>query len=334
MKKNMTEWLSNLASSGKALPILSFPCVSLLGCSVKELIADSEKQAEGMSLVAKRVDSAASVSLMDLSVEAECFGATVRFSDDEVPTVVGRLVNDSDEAEALAVPAVGSARSGIYIDAIRKASEKITDRPVFAGIIGPFSLAARLFDVSEIMIECYDDPDSVHVVLEKCTEFLINYAKAYKEAGANGVMMAEPVSGLLSPALEEEFGSPYVKKIVDAVKDDNFAFIYHNCGDNVPRMLDSILTIGASAYHFGNSVNMKEMLEKMPSDVLVMGNVDPAGVLRLSTPENVKETTTALINECSEYKNFVVSSGCDMPPLTPWENIDAFFEAVKSCNEN
>ena len=125
-----------------------------------------------------------------------------------------------------------------------------------------------------------------------------------------------------------------LQKIVDAVKDDNFAFIYHNCGDNVPRMLDSILTIGASAYHFGNSVNMKEMLEKMPSDVLVMGNVDPAGVLRLSTPENVKETTTALINECSEYKNFVVSSGCDMPPLTPWENIDAFFEAVKSCNEN
>ena len=204
----MNKWLASLPESGKALPILSFPCISLLGCSVKELISDSEKQAEGMALVAKRVASAASVSLMDLSVEAECFGASVRFSDDEVPTVVGRLINDSDEAEALKVPEVGSARSGIYIDAIRKAAEKITDRPVLAGIIGPFSLAARLFDVSEIMIECYDDPDSVHVVLEKCTEFLINYAKAYKDAGADGVMMAEPVSGLLSPALEEEFSSP------------------------------------------------------------------------------------------------------------------------------
>ena len=329
----MNKWLASLPESGKALPILSFPCISLLGCSVKELISDSEKQAEGMALVAKRVDSAASVSLMDLSVEAECFGASVRFSDDEVPTVVGRLINDSDEAEALKVPTVGSARSGIYIDAIRKAAEKITDRPVLAGIIGPFSLAARLFDVSEIMIECYDDPDSVHVVLEKCTEFLINYAKAYKDAGADGVMMAEPVSGLLSPALEEEFSSPYVKRIADAVMDDGFAFIYHNCGNNTPRMLDSILSIGASAYHFGNSVSMKEMLDKIPSDVLVMGNIDPAGVLRLATPQAVKETTKALMDECSEHKNFVISSGCDMPPLTPWENIDAFFEAVSDHNE-
>lgn len=329
----MNKWLASLPESGKALPILSFPCISLLGCSVKELISDSEKQAEGMALVAKRVDSAASVSLMDLSVEAECFGASVRFSDDEVPTVVGRLINDSDEAEALKVPAVGSARSGIYIDAIRKAVEKITDRPVLAGIIGPFSLAARLFDVSEIMIECYDDPDSVHVVLEKCTEFLINYAKAYKDAGADGVMMAEPVSGLLSPALEEEFSSPYVKRIADAVMDDGFAFIYHNCGNNTPRMLDSILSIGASAYHFGNSVSMKEMLDKIPSDVLVMGNIDPAGVLRLATPQVVKETTKALMDECCVHKNFVISSGCDMPPLTPWENIDAFFEAVSDHNE-
>lgn len=34
-------------------------------------------------MVADRVDSATSVSLMDLSVEAECFGSTIRYSDDE-----------------------------------------------------------------------------------------------------------------------------------------------------------------------------------------------------------------------------------------------------------
>ena len=313
----------------RALPILSFPCVSLLGVTVRELISDSELQAEGMRLVAERVPSAASVSLMDLSVEAECFGAAVRFSDSEVPTVTGRLVNDMEEAEALTVPAVGSARSGIYIDAIRRAAERITDRPVLAGMIGPFSLAARLLDVSEIMMDCYDDPEMVEVVLNKATDFLIEYAKAYRAAGADGIMMAEPVAGLLSPSLEEEFSSPYVKKIVDAVQDDSFAVIYHNCGDNTPRMLDSILTTGAMAYHFGNAVDMREMLEKIPSDVVVMGNVDPAGVLRMGTPDSVREATCALMERCGTFPNFVVSSGCDIPPLTPWENIDAFFAAVE-----
>ncbi len=334
MKRNMREWLNNLPASKKALPVLSFPCISLLGCSVRELISDSDKQAEGMALVAKRTDAAASVSLMDLSVEAECFGATVHFSDDEVPTVKGRLINDEDEANALQVPAVGTARSGLYVDSIRKAVTKITDRPVFAGIIGPFSLAARLLDVSEIMIDCYDDPDMVHTVLEKATEFLINYAKAYKEAGANGVMMAEPVAGLLSPALEEEFSAPYVKKITDAVQDDSFLMVYHNCGDNVLKMTDSLLSIGAAAYHFGNSIDLKEMLDIFPKDIPVMGNVDPAGILRMGTPELVREKTLELLEKCAGYENFVVSSGCDIPPMTPWENLDAFFNAVKDFYEN
>ena len=326
----MKLWVKELYGTQpkKTLPVLSFPCISLLGITVRELISDSELQAKGMKAVADKTDAAASVSFMDLSVEAECFGATICVSDDEVPTVKGRLINDEGEADALAVPPIGSGRTSIYIDAIKKASELITDRPVLAGMIGPFSLAARLLDVSEIMMDCYDEPDMVHTVMKKATAFLIEYAKAYKAAGANGIVMAEPVSGLLSPALEEEFSSPYVKEIVDAVQDDGFIVIYHNCGDNVARMLSSILTTGAAAYHFGNAVDMeKDIIPKVPRETVVMGNIDPAGVLRMGTPETVKAETVALLTRCSKYPNFVLSSGCDIPPLTPWENIDAFFKA-------
>ena len=330
MTINMKQWVEGLKGTDakKPIPVLSFPCVSLLGITVRELISDSELQAKGMKAVADRTDAAASVSFMDLSVEAECFGATVVVSDDEVPTVKGRIINDMDEAEALQIPAVGSGRTGLYIDAIKKATEIISDRPVLAGMIGPYSLAARLFDVSEIMMDCYDDPDMVHTVLQKVTSFLIDYAKAYKAAGANGIVMAEPVAGLLSPALEEEFSSPYVKKIADSVQDDNFILIYHNCGDNVPRMLESIMTTGCAAYHFGNAVDMeRDIIPNVSADTVVMGNIDPAGTLRMGTPGKVREETLALLGRCSKYPNFVLSSGCDIPPMTPWENIDAFFAA-------
>lgn len=332
MDNTIKLWLEGLvaAQPKKPFPILSFPCVSLLGITVRELISDSELQAQGMQAVAEQTQAAAAVSFMDLSVEAECFGATVHVFDDEVPTVKGRLVNDMDEAEALEIPAVGSGRTHLYIDAIKKATALIVDRPVFAGMIGPFSLTARLLDVSEIMMDCYDDPDMVHLVLDKVTSFLVEYAKAYKAAGAHGIMIAEPVAGLLSPALEEKFASPYFKRIVDAVQDDNFVIIYHNCGDNVPKMLDSILSTGAAAYHFGNVVDMEtDIIANVPSDVVVMGNIDPSGVLRMGTPESVKETTLSLLRRCSKYPNFVLSSGCDIPPMTPWENINAFFEASK-----
>ena len=327
---NMRKWLEALRTSPvkKALPILSFPSVSLMNKTVRELIGSSDLQAEGMTLIARRTDSAAAVSLMDLSVEAECFGAAVRFSDSEVPTVAGRLIHDPAEAEALAVPGVGAARSGIYIDAVAKAAKQIQDRPVFAGMIGPFSLAARLLDVTEVMFDCYDEPEMVHTVLEKATAFLIDYAKAYKTVGANGILLAEPVSGLLSPKLEAEFSAPYVRRIVEAVQDDHFLLIYHNCGDNTPAMVPSVLSTGAAAYHFGNSIDMAAMLEKFPADTVVMGNVDPAAQFRLGTPESVRAATFKVMEACCGHPNFVISSGCDIPPAAPWENIDAFFAAV------
>ena len=187
------------------MPVLSFPSVHLLGITVRELISDSDMQAKGMKMVADRVPSAASVSLMDLSVEAEAFGSTIRVSDDEVPTVIGALVTSEEEADALKVPEVGAARTGLYVEAIAKACKLITDRPVFAGVIGPFSLAGRLMDVTEALVNCYTEPDMVHKTMEKATEFLIQYCLAYKATGASGIVMAEPLTGLLSPDMAAEF---------------------------------------------------------------------------------------------------------------------------------
>ncbi len=331
MTRNMYQWVKDqiAAPTKKAMPVLSFPSISKLGITVKELISDSEIQAKGMAEVAKATDAAASVSLMDLSLEAEAFGSTIQVFEDEVPSVTGCIIESEEDADALQIPEIGAGRTQIYIDAIGKAVEMIEDRPVFAGIIGPFSLAGRLLDVTEAMIYCYEEPDMVHTVLEKTSDFLIKYCEAYKAVGANGVVMAEPLAGLLSPSLAEEFSAEYVKKIVDAVQDENFIVVYHNCGDGVLRMTDSILSTGCLVYHYGNAIDMAEMMEKMPADVLVMGNVDPAGVLRNGTPEMIKADTKAIMEKCCKYPNFVISSGCDIPPLTSWENIDAFFEAVE-----
>lgn len=57
---------------------------------------------------------------MDLSVEAEAFGAETVVSDDEVPTVVGALVGEDTDPDDIAVPAVGAGRTGLYVESIAK----------------------------------------------------------------------------------------------------------------------------------------------------------------------------------------------------------------------
>ncbi|NLD19687.1 MAG: methyltransferase [Clostridiales bacterium] len=328
---NMHKWLQGLKLSAekKPMPILSFPCVQLLGISVKQLIADGSMQAKGMKAIADRVDSLASVSFMDLSLESEAFGAKIKTSDMEVPTVMGTLVNNLEEAEALEIPSVEKGRIGIYIDGMSKALKLIDDRPVFAGVIGPFSLTGRLVDVNKAMIYCKKNPQLLHIVLRKATDFLIEYIKEYKAIGANGIVMAEPLTGLISPRLAENFSEPYVREIADAVKSEDFLVVYHNCGNAAAKMWESITRTGCDAYHFGNAINMKNMLEQMPEDKIIMGNIDPAQQFTNGTPESIRLATKLLLEECSSHPNFVISSGCDIPPAAKWENIDAFFDAVK-----
>ena len=219
---DLRKWVAETISADKkkAVPVLSFPAIQPMGITVAELIGSSEKQAEAMRLVAERSDTGASVSFMDLSVEAEAFGSKIVVSDDEVPTVVGAIVDEDSDPDDLEVPEVGAGRTGLYLEAIEKACQEISDRPVLAGCIGPFSLAGRLMDVSEIMILCYEEPELVHAVLAKATAFITGYAQAFKDRGADGIVMAEPLAGLLSPDLAREFSANYVKQNVDAVQDD------------------------------------------------------------------------------------------------------------------
>ena len=331
MKRNMYQWVDEMiaAPQKKPLPVLSFPSVQKLGVTVQELTQDSDKQAEGIRLIAESFDCAAAVSYMDLSLEAEAFGSKIHYSEGEVPTVVGSIVDDMEGAEALQIPAVGAGRTGLNLDAIRKAVPLITDRPVFAGAIGPFSLAGRLLDVSEAMYYCFDEPEMVHLVLSKVTDFLINYCNAYKEAGANGVVVAEPLAGLLSGDLAEEFSAAYVRKLVAAVQDESFLVVYHNCGNSTISTVDTIVNNGCRLYHFGNAIDMAAMMPHVPANCIAMGNVDPARQFRNGTPESVYAATTEVMEKCSKYPNFVISSGCDIPPMTDWENIRAFFRAVE-----
>ncbi len=334
MNRNMSSWMEEVLASPhkKAMPILSFPGVQITGDTVRDLVTDSSKMAACMQAVANRFDTGISVSLMDLSVEAEALGCSVRYSDDEVPTIHDPLITSFEQAEALAVPAIGAGRTGQCVEAIKLAAGCITDRPVFAGIIGPYSLAGRLIGMTDIMVDCYEEPEMVETVLRKGTDFLMAYAKELKEAGANGMVVAEPAAGLLSPSLMEEFSNPYVKELIDSVQDDSFLVIYHNCGNIIP-LLPQIKSIGAKAYSFGNAIRLKDALEVIPSTSMVIGNLDPAGVIRNGTPETVRQEALTILEECSSFKNFVPSSGCDIPPASPLENIDVFLETVREFYE-
>lgn len=333
MKIDMSRWMRDIIERKDvvAVPVMTHPGIEITGDSVLKAVSDGEAHCKAITALAAKYPSAAATVIMDLTVEAEAFGAEISFTENEVPAVTGHLLDSPADIERLQVPSLKAGRVPQYLKANLLAARAITDRPVLGGCIGPFSLAGRLYDMSEIMVLIYQDPEAAHKLLAKCTDFILRYCLALKETGVNGVVMAEPAAGLMSDEDCKHFSSDYVKKIVDRVQDDCFTVVLHNCG-NTGHCTRAMVATGAGAYHFGNKCDMAQVIRDVPPTALAMGNLDPVSVFKDATPAEMRAATLDLLEKMRDYPNFVLSSGCDTPPHTPMENIDAFFNALDDFN--
>ena len=334
MRINMQQWADNIIKDKNVnnLPVLYFPVLKKMGMD----LPSSVKEPENMARVMKEVideypDTIAAITGMDLTVDAEAFGAEVNYSEKQSPNLVSHILNSKEEIEALSVPDIHCGRADIFTEACIAAQDVITDRPVFGGLLGPFSLAANLLDINKCLMMTIRDKSYLHQLLDKCCEWLSKRIDEYKKAGANGVFIAEPTAGLLSPDACDEFSSVYIKKLVELYQDDYFFFILHDCG-RVTKSVKSMCGTGCKGLHFGNGVNMKDIMPQVDSDILAFGNLDPSSVFFMGTPEYVYEKTTSLLEEMKPYPNFVLSSGCDLAPTVNEENIRAYYQACRDFN--
>lgn len=333
-KLNMKEWIDQTIRDKRisAIPIMTHPGIELTGKTVRDAVTNGQVHYEAIKALCDKYPAAAATVIMDLTVEAEAFGAEIIFPENEVPSVSGRLLTDEAAIEKLEIPALNKGRIPEYLKANMLAARNITDRPVLAGCIGPYSLAGRLYDMSEIMMLIYINPEAATTLLQKCTDFITRYCMALKATGVNGVVIAEPAAGLLSNEDCLQYSSLFVKEIVAKVQDDNFSVILHNCG-NTGNCTQAMVYTGAAAYHFGNKISMEEALKEVPADALAMGNLDPVSLFKMAGPEEMKKATLQLLEATQAYPNFVLSSGCDIPPYTPLANIDAFYSALEEFNK-
>lgn len=334
MRQNMKQWVDEVIRRREvtALPVMTHPGIELNGHTVRQAVSDGRVHYKAVMTLTQRYPSVAAATIMDLTTEAEAFGAEIAFSDEAVPAVSGRLLPDVESIYRLPVPTLKAGRIPQYLKANLLAARAITDRPLFAGCIGPFSLAGRLYDMSGIMVLIYEDPSAAHTLLDKCTEFIEKYCLALKATGANGVIMAEPAAGLMSNDDCATFSSQYVRRIVDRVQDEHFIVVLHNCG-NTGQCTRAMVATGAAAYHFGNKCRMEDVIRDVPPTALAMGNIDPVSVFKDGMPFRVRQAVTDLCEKMRPFPNFVLSSGCDTPPHTPLANVEAFFEALAAFNQ-
>jgi uroporphyrinogen decarboxylase len=329
MKSNLTQFILN-SSHRIPLTIGVYAGLEITGASVKDAVSSSRVQTEAVLALHEHLQTEMLLTAMDLSVEAELFGCDIRMSEDEIPTVVGRRVKSTEEIDQLAIPEVGKGRTRVQL-ATAKNLVDASRLPVLGGVIGPFSLAGRIFGVSEALELSITDPVALENLLEKVTRFSLKYLLAFRETGASGVIMAEPAAGLLSPRGLGQFSSRFIRRLVEEVSTPTFTIVYHNCGAKKAH-LEKILETGAAMCHFSTPMAITEALALVNKDLILAGNLDPTAVFHSGTEEQVRTQTSQLLAQTSQNANFVISSGCDIPPKTPLANLKVFYDTVRGFN--
>jgi len=128
------------------MPIGVYTGLAITGSCVRDVVTDPDAQVAAVLALHERFHAPLMLTAMDLSAEAEIFGCEVRMADDEIPAVIGRRATTAAEIETLPVPVARrwthSCASGDGAPKLGSASHGL---PVIGGLIGPFSLAARIF---------------------------------------------------------------------------------------------------------------------------------------------------------------------------------------------
>ena len=299
-------------------PCLFYPAIKELNYSLKEVLQDASKQAELLVYIQNTFDGGAVIRMTELWCEAASFGVEVNYDDKKFPILGEPIFSDPEDLEDVVVPEVYNEFTTPLIQAVELAVPQL-EKPLIVGVTGPYSLASVLCGSEDFMCNCLSDEETVEEFLEKVTKFLIEYTLEYKKAGVAAVMIAEPSTAMISPDMMETFSNVYIQKIIDAVVDENFAIIYHNCGA-ANQHIPTIANLSADAFHFGSDMDMKKVLTTFSSEIPVFGNIEPQLYIT-SNQETLQNIQNELKSMLNSYTNFALSTGCD---LSPRANVDIF----------
>ncbi|MHA1357182.1 MAG: uroporphyrinogen decarboxylase family protein [Candidatus Helarchaeota archaeon] len=315
-----------MARPGSSVP--TFPII--LGYSVNEyhkntnipapeIMRNGAHIANAQIYVARRFKIPFVITILDLNVIGEAFGATLTYMPDVIPVHEAPAVEDLASIDALEPKDPRSdGRMPEIVKAAKYFAEKFSSEGElsFGGCEGPITAAGSLWGVENLMRHMIKNPDLVHKVLSACTDTIIDFCNTQIDAGVLGIGLAEPTasSTCISPAFFKTYAIPYIKKICRKVNSP--AFLLHICGE-AQELVKPVSKISNILIFSLDQVDLRLAKEVIGNKFLILlGNVSTS-LMRRGTPAEVEAATKQCIQEAASGGKFILSTGCDIAPGTP-----------------
>jgi [methyl-Co(III) methanol-specific corrinoid protein]:coenzyme M methyltransferase len=265
----------------------------------------------------------------DMGVEAEALGSKVNYyahaTDILYPTISQHPAEKVEDLN-LQIPSdlASAGRIPLVTEAIRILKEEVGNQVAIGSwVLGPYTLAGQLLDLSQLAKAAFKKKDLVGKLLDQLAGVLIQIINIYRKAGADYITVREMGAGpdILSPRMFESLIRPPLRRIFDEIESPK---VLHICGDT-NAIIDQMALCGADALSVEKKNNVTETRKKLGPDVLIFGELDAYGVLSQGKPDDVDRA----VKEAVERGVNAIWPGCDIWPMVPKENMEALMVSAR-----
>lgn len=319
-------------------PVDRIPATSVAGCggtvnldmqkATGIMWPDAHKDPQKMAKLAIASYELAGVECIrvpfDFVVEAEVLGCEIKWFDspEHLPAV---KTHPFAKVEDLKMPdnVLEKGRIPVVLEAIRQARKQVGDYlPIAGHVVGPFTIAGELPGIENFLKWIVKNPDNIVAYTKFAYDFVLQYAKAQFQAGADIVCIAEPMASL--EMISVDWYRKFVKPVlIELTNNLGGIRVLHICGRTeklVPDMCESGFD-GISIEEAVNIANIKNLV----GDVKILGNVSSKKTLVFGTPEEVKAEAINAIQAGAD----LLEPGCGISSVVPLANVKAFVDAAK-----
>jgi uroporphyrinogen decarboxylase len=308
-------------------PLAGYPGVRLIGRPVREALRNPAVQLDALRALEDRLKPDIVFTLLDLTVEAEALGLTVDFFEKQPPVLASQVLYRAQDLLQLDMP--DPERDG-RMPVFLKASEELAksgDRMCGAFVTGPFTLLAQLMGAEELL-ERVRREESVEEHIGFTTSVIGQYAAALSSR-VDMVMVVDPAAEALKADEYRSLCAPYIKGLAGIIRSSGADCLLHICND-VSHLLEEIALTGVEGISLDSKMNLPREAEKLPSNLVLLGNIDPKRVIERGSVEDVRWEVRRLLRHMKKYRNFILSTGCDVPIGAPLRNLEAMMSEARS----
>lgn len=313
-------------------PNISNGTARVYGCKISDFNHNPKVLAQAQYATYKRFGSDSLRVFTDLFTWAEAMGAGVNIPEDDTVDWRSPAISNMKDIDKLR-PAdpYKDGRLPIHIEAMKILRELAKDEvSCSAGIVGPFTNASFLYGINETLKLVHKNPEFLHELCKISLQTCKAYAKAAMDIGLSPTI-SEPMSSctVISPKQFRELSLPYLKELVDFIKENGYNTVIHICGQT-NKIWKDLGDLGIAGISIDNVASLEECKKTIGHQTKILGNTDPGRILHTGNPKDVRiNVLEGILEAYDSPKGYIVMSGCSLPIDTPFENIDAMVDVVR-----